>query len=353
MGVVGLSLALGGALGLAHATTAQDDAIVITAGGGDGTSVVNAFLPGALTVATGSSVSFLVGSSSPQTITLGDGPDGIPPASWNVSGWPDLRGTTDDPDAPLTEPVDMGSASWGDSGFLNTGPIPTGSTATVRFDEAGTFEVDSVIHPGMTATITVVEPGDAPLTTLDEADAAAAATLDELLGQAETLRDSRAAAVESITASDGTTTWDIFVDASTVAGDVAGGGSGYLELLEFVPSTLVIAPGDTVHWSALGQHTVTFPALGQDAMTIDPATPATKDETYDGSRLATSGQLNAEVGSPSGFTLTFPAAGTFSYVCLDHAGAGHVGTIQVGELMASPAPASVAPAPSEPLPSAG
>ena len=88
-------------------------------------------------------------------------------------------------------------------------------------------------------------------------------------------------------------------------------------------------------------------------MTIDPATPATTDETYDGSRLATSGQLNAEVGSPSGFTLTFPAAGTFSYVCLDHAGAGHVGTIQVGELMASPAPASVAPASSEPSPSAG
>ena len=36
MGVVGLSLALGGALGLARATVAQDDPIVVTAGGGDG-----------------------------------------------------------------------------------------------------------------------------------------------------------------------------------------------------------------------------------------------------------------------------------------------------------------------------
>jgi plastocyanin len=183
------------------------------------------------------------------------------------------------------------------------------------------------------------------VTTLDEADAAAQATLDELLGGADALRDARLADVESITAADGTTTWNVFADASTVATDLSGGGSGYLELLEFVPATLIIAPGDTVHWTSLGQHTVTFPALGQDPASIDPATPATTSETYDGSRLATSGVLNATTGSPSGFTLTFPTEGTYRYVCLEHLDAGHVGTIQVGDAPASAAPVEASPAP--------
>jgi plastocyanin len=246
----------------------------------------------------------------------------------------------------------MGLAAWGDSGFINTGPLPAGSTAAVRFEAPGTYEVDSVIHPGMTALITVVDPGsDEPLTTPEQATAAAEATLEDLLGRAAALRESRAASVESITASDGTTVWNVFADAATVATTQPGGGTGYLELLEFVPGTLVIAPGDTVHWTSLGQHTVTFPALGQDPTTIDPATPATADETYDGTRLATSGTLNAQVGSPSGFTLTFPTAGTFSYVCLEHPDAGHVGTIEVVD----PAGASAQPAPEPtgaPMPSA-
>ena len=334
MGVVGVSLALGGAFGLAHRGAAQEP-LVVTAGGSDGTALVQAFLPGALTVETGSEVRFLVGSSVPQTVTLGDGPADITAADWPVSGWSDLVGDSQDP-------VDMGVVAWVGDNFLNTGPMPVGSTAAVRFMVPGTFEVESVVSPGMTALVTVVDPGTEPVTTLDEADAAAQATLDDLLGRADALRESTAASVESITASDGTTTWNIRADAVTVAGPVAGGGTGYLELLEFVPATLVIAPGDTVHWTARGRHTVAFPALGQDPSSIDPETPATTDETYDGSRLATSGPLNAAVGSPSGFTLTFPTEGTFPYVCLDHQGIGHVGTIQVGEASAagSPEPAS-------------
>ncbi|MET0773132.1 MAG: plastocyanin/azurin family copper-binding protein [Candidatus Limnocylindrales bacterium] len=337
MGVVGVSLALGGAFGLAHRSAAQEP-LVVTAGGSDGTALVQAYLPGALTVETGTSVEFLVGSGVPQTVTLGEGPADIPARDWPVSGWSDLVGDS-------VDPVEMGLVSWGGSGFLNTGPMPVGSTASVRFDAPGTFEVESVVSPGMTALVTVVEAGTAPVTTLDEANAAAEASLEDLLGRADALRESRAASVEAITASDGTTTWNIFADAASVAGPLPGGGTGYLELLEFAPRTLVIAPGDTVHWTALGRHSVTFPALGQDPSTIDPETPATTAETYDGSRLATSGELNAVVGSPSGFTLTFPTAGTFDYVCLDHQAAGHVGTIQVGETTTSPSAAPASPAP--------
>lgn len=337
MGVVTVSFALGGAFALSQRAAAQEP-IVVTAGGSDGSALVQAFLPGALTIETGSEIEFLVGSSVPQSVTVGDGPVDMNPADWPVSGWSDLAAGSDDP-------VDMGVVSWIGDNFLNTGPLPVGSTATVRFEVPGTVEVESVVSPGMTALITVVDPGTEPVTTPEQADAAAQATLDDLLGRTDALRESAAASVESITASDGTTTWNIFADAVTVAGPVAGGGSGYLELLEFAPATLVIEPGDTVHWTARGRHTVTFPALGQDPTTIDPETPATTTETYDGSRLANSGPLNSRIGAPSGYTLTFPTAGTFQYVCLDHQGVGHVGTIQVGEAaepVASPA-ASAAP----------
>jgi plastocyanin len=344
LGVVSASLALGGAFALAQRTAAQEP-LVVTAGGADGTALVQAFLPGALTIETGGEIEFLVGSSVPQTVTLGDGPADMNPAEWPVSGWSDLAGDSQDP-------VDMGVVSWVGDNFLNTGPLPVGSTATVRFEVPGTFEVESVVSPGMTALVTVVDPGTEPVTTLEAADAAAQATLDDLLGRADALRGSAATSVEAITTSDGTTTWNIYADAVTVAGPVAGGGTGYLELLEFVPQTLVIAPGDTVHWTARGRHTVTFPALGQDPASIDPETPATTTETYDGSRLASSGPLNARVGSPSGFTLTFPTAGTFSYVCLDHQGVGHDGTIEVAEAPATPepVPATSAPASAPPMP---
>ena len=130
------------------------------------------------------------------------------------------------------------------------------------------------------------------------------------------------------TASDGTTTWNIFADAASVAGPVAGGGTGYLELFEIAPQTLVIAVGDTVHWTALGRHTVTFPALGQDPSTIDPGRPPRRPRPTT-APAGYVGPAQRRVGHAPAYTLTFPTAGTFSYVCLVHQFSGHVGTIEV------------------------
>ncbi len=67
--------------------------------------------------------------------------------------------------------------------------------------------------------------------------------------------------------------------------------------------------GDTVHWSATGAHTVTFPATGQDPTLIDPFGPAAGHRVYDGTSFYTSGLLNAGLGAPTSYTLTFPDAG--------------------------------------------
>ncbi len=86
--------------------------------------------------------------------------------------------------------------------------------------------------------------------------------------------------------------------------------------MRFVPPSLDIEAGDTVKWTALASHTVTFPAAGQDPTTIDPfAEPATTNAVYDGTSLYNSALLALGPGAPSTYELTFPDAGTFNYVC--------------------------------------
>lgn len=328
MGLASIGLALAAALGAAGGSLAAEP-LVVTVGDREGTAAVQAFLPGAVTVTTGSTVTFRVGSDVPHGVAIGDGPDGIPPSEWPVSGWPEPDVAEVPGGSPA--PIDLGEVFYGDSGFVNSGVLPEGATASVTFQVAGEYQVFCPDHQNMVATVTVVDPGTAKVTSQADADAAAAASRDALLGQADTLREARAADVESFTASDGTTTWNVFADAATVATDLPGGGVGYLELFEFVPSTLSIAPGDTVHWSAVGVTSVTFPATGQDPATLDPTAPATADETFDGKRLANSGLLNAATGSPSAYTLTFPTAGSYTFVSLPHLAFGQEGTVVVGE----------------------
>lgn len=325
IGVAAMGSALAAALWLSSATLAADP-LVVTVGAGDGTAAVQAYLPGAVTIEAGSTVTFRIGSDEPHSVTIGAGPADVPPPAWPVSGWPEPEAVQ--PDASPA-PIDLGNIHLGGEGFVNSGLLPRDATASVTFDTPGLYLVTCVIHPGMIAEVTVVDRGTAPVTTQAQADTAAAATVDDLMGQVDSVREARLAHVESFTASDGTTTWNVFADASTVPNLLPGGGTGYLELFEFVPSTLAIKPGDTVHWSAVGVHTVTFPGPGDDPSTLDPFGPATTGETFDGTALANSGPLNASVGSPSAYTLTFPTAGTFQYVCLLHQGFGQVGTIEV------------------------
>ena len=82
--------------------------------------------------------------------------------------------------------------------------------------------------PTYPVSATVLEPGQVCYISMDFFHATLKVNpglaIKLLLFFADELRESRAASVESITASDGTTTWNIFADAASVAGPVAGGG---------------------------------------------------------------------------------------------------------------------------------
>ncbi len=75
-------------------------------------------------------------------------------------------------------------------------------------------------------------------------------------------------------------------------------------------------------------------------MTIDPFGPRDRaPTTYDGTSFYTSGLLNAGPGAPTSYTLTFPTAGAFPYVCALHQFLGQRGVIAVGQPLPSAAPA--------------
>jgi plastocyanin len=221
------------------------------------------------------------------------------------------------------------TGTYAGSGFLNTGLIFKGSTATVQFTSAGSLPYICVIHPGMAGTVNVVASGTT--TTQAEADAKADLSRDALNGQAAALEASVEAQVSEAERSDGTSLWNIFTAAKGDVAPLPGGGTGYLELLRFIPPSLAIEEGDTVRWTAPSVHTVTFPAAGQDPATIDPfTTPPTTNSTYDGSSFYNSGLLGIPApGAPNTYELTFPDAGTYNYICALHVFLGQTGVIDV------------------------
>ncbi len=313
------------------------DPLQVQAGVGDGTTAGQAYLPGKVTVEAGSSVTFTVGSDEPHSVTFGVGPEDVPPDAWPVTGW------TAQEVAPPTV-VDLGDVAYDGSGFVNTGLLYRGSTATTTFTTPGNYVFTCVIHPGMTGEIDVVAAGAGGATTQADADAAGAASAESLLSQVETVRAARLASVDSVKNPDGTTTWNIFADASTVPGDLPGGGIGYLQLYEMLPPGLEIGVGDTVHWSAIGVHTVSFAAAGQNPATIDPFGPPAGTDVYDGTGFYNSGLLNAGPGAPTAYSLTFPSVGVFPYVCALHQFLGQTGVIAVG----APLPRGAATPPAAP-----
>src|SRR6266540_2083916 len=251
-------------------------------GVGAGTTAGNVYLPGDMTVLVGDSVKWTTESDEPHSVTFGNGPAGVPPPNWPAAGF---TGTNPPPPG-----VGALTGTYAGTGFLNSELLFKGSSATVTFTAAGTFPFICQIHPGMSGTVHVVASG--ATTTQADADAKAALTRTAILGAVDGLEAATTAQVSETKRSDGTSLWNIFTNSIQAPAPQPGGGTGFLELLRFVPPSLDIEAGDTVKWTATGVHTVTFPAAGQDPATIDPfAAPPTTDAVYDGTSLYNSALL--------------------------------------------------------------
>ncbi len=301
----------------------------VNVGVGDGTVAGNVYQTGDFTLGVGDAVTFVIASDEPHTITLGAGPEEVPPPFWPVSGFAA-------PEEGGPPPSDLGTASTDGTAFINTGILfGKGSSATVEFTAPGTFGFFCAIHPGMVGQVTVVEDG--PVTSQADADAVAQETADSILAQVEPLREERAASTSSVQSDDGTTTWNLFADASTESTPQAGGGTGYLELLEFTPAQIEIAPGDTISWTADKIHTVTFVPEGMDPEELFPSEDAVfvpiAGSTFDGTAPVSSGVFNISLDPAvpplTEYSLTFPEPGVYPFFCALHAELGQMGVVTV------------------------
>ena len=306
---------------VAPGVVAAGEPLRLGVGVGEGTVSGNAFVPGAVTVKVGDTVRWTWQSDEAHSLTFGDGPAGTAPNAWPMTGFTA-------PAAGASGPVDLGTAAYDGTGFVNSGLLSKGSSASVTFTKAGTYGFICVIHPGMDGTVTVVDSG--ATTTQAEADTAAQQTRDALLSQVDALQASAASKITVDKRADGTNLVKAFTDAKTTPAEMPGGGNGYLELLRFIPPSLTIALGDTVEWTADSPHSITFPVPGSDPWTLDPfTTPATTEAVYDPETLANSGILTTGQGAPTTFSLTFRTAGEFPYLCLLHGQLGQTATITV------------------------
>ena len=281
----------------------------INVGVGDGTVSGNVFTPNAVTIPAGTTLEFTITSDEVHSVTfMGEGPppEGAP-TSW-----------------PRTLSADVGTVDG--AGFINTGLIPRGTVVSAQFPTAGSYTAICIIHPGMVLEVTVVEPGQA-YTSASQAKSLSQQQAEAVLAEVDALRQGALDSFSSTQQPDGTTLWEVQVGALTQT------STGPLELLEYLPPEITIKAGDTILWTADTPHSVTFGSAGED---LPPGPPtaiaaAKPSDVYDGAGFYHSGVFNLGPPgqAPTSFELTFPSAGSFSYLCVLHWDIGHMGTVIV------------------------
>lgn len=230
----------------------------------------------------------------------------------------------------------------GTASLFNSGLLLEGDTFSVELAEdlePGTYSYFCTLHRGgMTGSVTVVGEGEESDSAADVETARAAAE-DEL----------EAALVPVAEA----------VAAGSLPGLIEGGpgqvigGAGSEEfpaglVVSFGPKDVSVAAGESVTWTIIGPHTVSFGASeaeraavfrspdgsvhvnpdsfgpaggeGQPAPTEDPPGPpiAIDGGSYDGSGFRNSGLILSFPPQLYSYSLTFTEPGTYEYFCLIH-----------------------------------
>lgn len=188
--------------------------------------------------------------------------------------------------------------------FYNTGIFVGGQSVTLPLSpdiRPGAYRFICMLHPTMVATLTVVAPGSPTQTT---------AALTSAAGRQ--ISGDRA---DGATVATGV--------ATPPAGTIQAGAVGRaMSVNQFFPSALTVAAGQTVTWrdESYEPHVV---VVGRQITPDDPLvfgapTPASGSPYSTG--LAVSGLFGARPFPSTSYALTFPTAGTYSYICAIHPG---------------------------------
>lgn len=225
----------------------------------------------------------------------------------------------------LTE-ADMGavtaeSGSTYSGGYLNSGIFGDGGTYTLTFDKPGTYEYLCLLHPQMVGTV-VVLPADASVSAVAQRQAQADAANAEAERTAKLAEAAYKAKAPKVALNmDGTKTFTVQL----------GEGSDTEMLLQFAPSSLRIAEGDTVKFVTGGHaysHSIGlnvpagFQVFGPEGPNPEAMMPK-GGPFFDGTGTVLSGMMAPPAMAgldpnappmPSEFQLTFTKAGTYKVV---------------------------------------
>ncbi len=285
----------------------------------------SAFFPSTLKASPGDTVVFKNGSSqAPHTVSFGiderrsNQPPVILPTGAESPVVQQPCYTQDPPTAELVEcpskqlPAFTGEGFW-NSGFLLPAPAPAEAgpkEVTLKLADditPGQYRYVCILHGPMVGVLDVLEDEGAR----DEKDVVGE-TADEQLASVRSAAD---AIEDPSTGAEG----DTFKAA-------AGWGKDVTAVNRFLPETVEVKAGQSVSWEAFSSyepHTVSFGAYQAGAPAPGSFLPKGPKSggAYTGGD-ANSGILGAKGGPfPAGpFTLTFPAAGEYKYVCVLHPG---------------------------------
>jgi plastocyanin len=308
VGLALLAVMAGGAGLLTADAPAANAAITFKAlaGAGEGGVSVNLYYPDQIMIHQGDTVEWTNPYEEPHTVSFGNLPPGDP-----------------------AEPHDVALASSFDgTKAISSGFIPKGGKFSVTFTRLGGFTFVCLIHPGMEVDVFVLGPG---ATIPAQNDAASQATKDAIAAAIAvgTKQIADLKLPPSAKNADGTSSHSVV----TLPGLPYQGSRVGVAVMKFFPQRLEIGVGDKVTWTAESfvPHTVTFiPPSGPPA-NIDPFTDVIPPQQFDGSQYqnAIFGGVPA-FSQKTSFSMTFPKAGTYSYVCLLHADQGMAGVIVVG-----------------------
>lgn len=290
----------------------------------DPTIAVEMYLPQEITVTEGTTISWTIAGPEPHSVTF------LPPGQKMPS-----------PESPegeaLFAPTPSANGAYDGKSLVNSGLVPLGPQAAppfkLRFDNAGKFTYQCVIHPQMVGTVTVVPKGDKADTQV-EVQRRGDAEAQQWIAEGEAAKKQLvSAAPKTERNANGSTTWTVEM----------GTQSPHTDILAFAPVPASIKPGDTVLFvnNSVAPHTATFAGgqqLPQDPTSPEVATPrpGPSPQTLRATGLYNTGLLppNAPPGSgpplaARSFRFVVPTAGTYSYVCILHLTSGMAGAINV------------------------
>ena len=274
-------------------------AFKIVAGGSMSMEALQAlrFYPSSLTIDAGDSVTWSFPSGEPHTVTLLGPRAALPP-----------------PNDP-TAPVPAGGATYDGTAYTSSGFQLLGGSYTLTFPKPGTFLYTCLLHGtltgGMNGVITV-QPAGAPYPASNGTAVSAAAAAQA----ADLALAANAVSLFPFTAG----------GPHLVAGITPGLSAGppapstvlrFLDGPSLSSTSVTVHVGDTVTWTNESNnepHTVTLAPVGAPFPTLDPFSPPSGGNVYDGTKLVNSGVINPG----SSFSVQFTKAGTYTYHCIFH-----------------------------------